>query len=110
MSQRTITIYEFPDFIKRIKKLLKPVELKELREHIAMYPEAGDIIPGTGGLRKMRWAAGGKGKRGGARVIYYYHVADFEILLLAVYVKNEQEDLTTEDKKFLKMLIIEYLK
>ena len=95
MPHKTITIYEFHDFIKRIKKLLKPEELEELREYIAARPEIGDVIPGTGGLRKMRWEAGGKSKRGGARVIYYYHFTDSAILLLTAYIKSEQGDLTS---------------
>lgn len=103
-------LYEFPDFVKQVKKILKPDEFIEIREYIANNPENGDVVPGTGGLRKMRWAAGGKGKRGGARIIYYYHASSAEILLLAAYIKKEQVDLTTQDKRFLKKLIIEYLK
>ena len=60
---------------------------------------AGAVIPGTGGLRKVRWAMPGKGKRGGARVIYYHHEADYPLILLAGYAKNEKADLTAAEKK-----------
>lgn len=110
MSKRYLIIYEFPGFAKQVKKILKSDELKEMRAYLASNPENGVVISGTGGLRKMRWAADGKGKRGGARIIYYYHVSGSEILLLAAYIKKEQEDLTTQDRRFLKKLIMEYLK
>lgn len=70
-------------------------------------PEAGDVIRGTGGFRKLRWidTRRGKGKRGGLRVIYYYFSGDQQIWLLTVYDKNEQADLTVEQQKALKTAI-----
>jgi mRNA-degrading endonuclease RelE of RelBE toxin-antitoxin system len=68
-------------------------------------PDAGKIISGSGGLRKLRWSAGGKGKRGGLRVIYYWYVSLEIILLLFAYPKNEQDDLTPEQLKQLKKVI-----
>jgi len=65
---------------------------------IAADPESHPIIPGTGGIRKARWARAGKGKSGGVRVIYYYFVRDGEVYLLTVYAKNEQADLSATEK------------
>lgn len=68
-------------------------------------PEAGDLIEGTGGLRKIRVAAKGHGKRGGARVIYYHFVSRDNIALLMIYAKSEQRDLTSAERKALKGII-----
>jgi hypothetical protein len=72
---------------------------------LADHPEAGDVIEGTGGLRKIRVAAKGHGKRGGARVIYYYFVSSFKIALLSIDPKNEQGDLTDTERQLLKKII-----
>ncbi len=98
-------ITEFPSFTKKAGKIFDKEELNELREFLKSNPEKGDVIPGTSGLRKMRWSAGGKGKRGGARVIYFYHVVGFHIYLMACYTKNEQSDLRPEVRKQLKAII-----
>jgi hypothetical protein len=66
---------------------------------IALDPEAGDLIPETGGVRKVRWSRPGAGKRGGARVIYFYHNVDRPIYLLMAYAKARKEDLTPEEKR-----------
>ncbi|MCY1304939.1 Toxin HigB-2 [compost metagenome] len=68
-------------------------------------PKAGDLIQGTGGLRKIRIAAKGHGKRGGARVIYYHFVSASQIAFLLAYPKGEQEDLTSDQKKVLRQVI-----
>ncbi|MBI5319025.1 MAG: type II toxin-antitoxin system RelE/ParE family toxin [Bradyrhizobium sp.] len=67
-------------------------------------PEEGDLIPETGGVRKIRWARPGSGKRGGARVIYFYHSGDRPLYLLLVYAKARQENLTVEEKKIVRKL------
>lgn len=103
MSVSLIT--ELPSFTKKIGGILDTEELIALRDFLIANPEKGDVIQGTGGLRKMRWAAGGKGKRGGARVIYFYHVIGSHIYLMACYTKNEQEDLQPEVKKRLKVFV-----
>ena len=110
MTQKYITILEFPSFTKEAKKVFNQLEHMELLNYLSTYPEIGKVIPGTAGLRKLRWAVGTKGKRGGARVIYYYHASELNVLLLAVYTKGKQEDLSSLDKKILKKLIEEYLK
>ena len=72
-----------------------------------MRPDAGDLIPGGGGLRKIRWSAQGRGKRGGVRVIYYWAVRQEQILMLLIYAKNERDDLTVEQLKVLRRIIEE---
>jgi hypothetical protein len=67
-------------------------------------PSAGDVIPGSGGIRKLRWAAKGKGKRGGVRVIYLYLVAAARVYLLRCYAKNVQTDLSADEKKQLRQI------
>jgi hypothetical protein len=68
-------------------------------------PESGDLIRGSGGLCKLRWAGSGRGKRGGLRVICYWHVPESVILLLLAFPKNEQENLTPDQLKLLKSII-----
>jgi len=79
-------------------------ERARLTDFTARNPQAGDLIPETGGLRKMRWAGLGKGKRGGYRVIYYFFNEDAPIFLLAIYPKNQQIDLAPAQKKQLSKL------
>jgi len=68
-------------------------------DFIARNPEAGDLIPATGGVRKVRWRRQGSGKRGGVRVIYFYHHSDAPIYLLMIYAKARREDLSPEAKR-----------
>jgi mRNA-degrading endonuclease RelE of RelBE toxin-antitoxin system len=98
-------ITELPSFTKKAAKIFDAEELEDIRDFLKSNPDKGDIIPGTGGLRKMRWSSGGKGKRGGARIIYFYHVVGYHIYLMACYTKNEQEDLRPEVKKQLKSFV-----
>ena len=80
-------------------------ELRRLQNFLLASPDAGDVIPGGSGLRKLRWSVQGRGKRGGARVIYYRHVPGEHIYLIYAYVKNEQSDLTREQIKLLSQLM-----
>jgi len=73
-----------------------------LQTHLAKYPDAGKVIPGSGGMRKIRWAGGGHGKRGGWRLIYYWWVAKDRISMLLVYPKSEQDDLSADQVKQLR--------
>ena len=73
--------------------------------HLLENPDAGDLIRGSSGLRKLRWAVSGRGKRGGARVIYYHFVSAERIYLIYGYVKSDQEDLTPEQIKLLAQLM-----
>jgi hypothetical protein len=93
-------------FQKRRRDLLDEDSLFRLMEWLAAHPEAGKIIPRSGGLRKVRWAAQGHGKRGGVRVIYFWWMANDRILLLDLYAKGRQEDLAANEIDKLKRKII----
>lgn len=80
-------------------------DLRGLQNFLLATPDAGDLISGGSGLRKLRWAVKGRGKRGGARVIYYLHVPGERIYLIYAYVKNVQEDLTHKQIKTLAQLM-----
>jgi hypothetical protein len=80
-------------------------DLRVLQSYLLVRPDAGDLIRGGAGLRKLRWLAQGRGKRGGARVIYYWHVAGEQIYLIYGYVKSEREDLTPKQIKVLAELM-----
>ena len=95
---------ETPVFTRLVNDLLSDDEYRELQEVLIYRPDLGDIIQGTGGLRKIRWSQKGRGKRGGVRVIYYWLMDDEQILMLYIYSKNQQEDLTPEQKKALKSI------
>ncbi len=94
-------------FEKASKNLLTDDELHQLQMMLSLYPETGQIIPGSGGLRKFRWVYRKKGKRGGLRIIYYWVTAHHQIYLLYVYSKAKREDLTSEQIKVLRTLIEE---
>ncbi len=81
-----------------------------LQQVLVNDPLAGDLIQGSGGLRKIRWGLPGIGKRGGVRVIYYWLVADDEIFMIYAYKKNKQENLTNEQLRLLKQFVEEELK
>jgi mRNA-degrading endonuclease RelE of RelBE toxin-antitoxin system len=105
----TIDVILLKGFRKAAKKLFSEAECAALVEFLGNYPDKGDVIAGTGGLRKLRWALAGRGKRGGSRVIYYYHRPESEVLLLTAYAKNEKEDLAERERKMFSALIKEIL-
>lgn len=100
---------EFPHFAKNLPELGTDEEYMEFQLHLMDHPEAGAVIPGSGGLRKLRWGARGRGKRGGLRIIYYYVTAEGQILLLHLYAKNEMEDLPPSAIKELKQCVEQHL-
>ena len=87
------TFVELEPFARAREALLDDTELTRLQFHLITEPEAGDVIPGSGGCRKLRWAASGRGKRGGARVIYFLRLASGEIVLVTMYAKNVQDNI-----------------
>jgi len=87
-------IVETPVFTRKIKEVLPDNEYRKLQWVLVVNPEAGLVIPGCSGLRKLRWAVPGRGKRGGLRIIYYWYSKDEMIYMLLVYKKSEHEDLT----------------
>ena len=100
---------ETPVFTKQITSLLDDADYRQLQVTLALKPRAGDIIRGSGGLRKIRWAVHGRGKSGGIRAIYYL-VADQEIYFLFAYAKNKQEDLDSGQLRLLRNLVKEEFK
>lgn len=103
-------IIETSIFTKRLKTLLPDEEYRSLQNAIILNPVKGKIIRGSGGLRKMRWSLPGKGKSGGVRIIYYWVKPKEAILMLLIYAKNEQDDLSSEQLKILKSLVEKELK
>jgi hypothetical protein len=105
-----LTVVELPEFNRRAHGLLSESELLKLVSYLAEFPQAGDLVEGTGGVRKLRWAREGMGKRGGVRVIYYFHNLHIPLYLLTVFGKNERSDLSMSDRnelaKLVKRLII----
>jgi hypothetical protein len=98
---RPVSVIELAAYQRRADELLTADERDAVIDLIAYDPTCGDLIAGTGGLRKVRVGRGGSGKRGGARVIYYFYNANFPLVLMALYAKNEKADLTARDKKAL---------
>jgi hypothetical protein len=99
-----VTVVETPEFLAATGKLMEEAERTALVDYLARNPAAGDLIPGTGGVRKLRWALEGRGKRGGARVIYFHHNADMPLFALTAYAKNQRADLSQQDRNDFKRL------
>ena len=106
----SVEFVETPVFSSQLQGLLADDDYRALQLAIALRPERGDLIPGSGGLRKLRWGLHGKGKRGGLRVIYYWDPEEDVIYLLFFYPKNQQEDLTPDQLKRLRRIVEEELK
>jgi len=100
-----VLFIETAHYSRIVAEYLSDEEYGELQAHLMDRPDAGDIIKGTGGIRKIRWSAHGKGKRGGVRVIYYWRTGYGHIYLLNIYGKNEVSDLTAKEKEQLKKLV-----
>ncbi|MDP1994457.1 MAG: type II toxin-antitoxin system RelE/ParE family toxin [Ignavibacteria bacterium] len=103
-------IIETPIFTRKLKDTLDEGEYRELQNHLIANPFSGKVIPHSGGLRKLRWSGSGRGKRGGSRIIYYWYSVKEIILMLLIYPKNIQDDLTSEQLKTLKKLVEEEIK
>ena len=89
-------------FTEDVLGLLSDDEYHQLQLRLAANPDAGDLIKDTGGLRKIRWASGGRGKRGGVRVIYYDASSEDRIRMLLIYKKGIKDDLTAKEKAVLR--------
>jgi mRNA-degrading endonuclease RelE of RelBE toxin-antitoxin system len=102
-----IRFIETPVFTRRSVELLTESEYAALQSALVLRPEIGDLIPGTGGLRRLRWLQSrrGKGKRGGVRVVYFWYVEEGLIYLLIAYSKDEKDDLSASEKRILRSLV-----
>ena len=99
-----ITVLQLPKFKAEATMLIGAVGIEAVAVYLTDHPDAGDVISDAGGARKLRWAAKGKGKRGGARIIYLYVVTATCIYLLRCYAKNVKTDLTADEKKQLRQI------
>lgn len=103
-------IIETSLFTKQVQKLLSDEEYQSLQSALVRRPDAGNLIRGSGGLRKVRWTTQGRGKRGGSRVIYYWAVSEEQILMLLIYPKNIRDDLSRDQLRILRKIVeAEYL-
>lgn len=96
------TVVETPEFLVRAKRVLTEVERVALVSFLAENPTAGDLMQGTGGARKLRWGARGKGKSGGARAITYYAGPDIPVFLMTVFGKDEKANLSQAERNALR--------
>ena len=106
------TIVELPEFPRRAETLLANEEKTSLINYLSVHPMSGDVMQGTGGIRKLRWAAQGRGKSGGVRVIYYYHNGSIPLFLLTVFGKGEKANLSKTERndlsKFTELLLRQF--
>lgn len=105
-----VTVVETEPFIEDAARCLQDDEREELIAYLARNPTVGDLIRGTGGLRKVRWAASGRGKRGGVRVIYYFHSARIPLFLLTAYAKSRKVDITAAERVTMRRIAAEIVK
>lgn len=99
-----VTVAETSEYAGRARKLLSENERTELICYLAAHPEAGVVMEGTGGVRKLRWAREGRGKSGGVRVIYFYYNDGMPLYLLTIYGKNEKDNLSAAERNELAKL------
>jgi hypothetical protein len=99
------TVAETPEYLRRADKLLTDSERGDVVDYLAAHPKAGDLMQGTGGVRKLRWARAGRGKSGGVRVIYYFHGEAIPLYVLTVFAKNERANLTKAERNDLADLV-----
>lgn len=104
---KPITVAELPSFLSKAKELWSEEEKDGLIDFLACNPLAGDEIPGTGGLRKLRWSRKGAGKRGGARVIYYFYNESAPVFLITAYAKAKKENINPKEIKIYSKLVNE---
>lgn len=100
-----ITIAEVSEYIRQAEKVLSEAERQDVLNYLATHPKAGDLIEGTGGIRKLRWSRSGRGKSGGVRVIYYYHSELMPLYLLTLFAKNKQDNLSKVERNELAKLV-----
>ncbi len=101
-----MTVVEMPEFRRQVAAaLLNEEEILDLVTRIAKDPKAGEVVTGTGGVRKLRFAVPGRGKSGGARAIYVYYSEELPVFLLTCFPKNKKTDLTQAEKREMRKLV-----
>jgi hypothetical protein len=100
-----MVIIETSIFTRLIRELMDDEDYRELQLSMVQNPDKGDLIPGSGGLRKIRWKTAGKGKRGGIRIIYYWMRLDNQLWMLYAYPKTRQSDLTRDQLNTLRDIV-----
>lgn len=99
-----VSVVETPEFLAATRRLMDDEARAALVDHLAWHPTGGDLVPGTGAIRKLRWALAGRGKRGGARVIYFFHSPDMPLFALTAFAKNVRADLSQADRNAFRRL------
>ena len=107
MQGMLLTVAELPSCLRMADKLLGEDERKEIVQYLAAHPSAGVLIQGAGGVRKLRWSRGGRGKSGWVRVVYFFHSEHMPLYLLTMFVKNERANLTAAERGVLSRLVDE---
>jgi hypothetical protein len=100
-----LTVAELPEYLRTASKLLTETDRREIVDYLAANPDAGDLMEGTGGVRKIRWGRDGRGKSGGVRVIYYFHSKRMPLYLLTMFAKNERANLSKAERNELAGLV-----
>ncbi len=98
------TIVEMPEFLRKAEALISEEEKQEIINYLAVHTETGIVMKGTGGIRKLRWAIGNKGKSGGVRIVYYYHNKHMPLFLLSLFGKSKKANLTKSERNGLAKL------
>ena len=105
MSRPLHTVVETPEFQRRLRGLLTVDERDALIDYLAAHPDAGDVMPGTGGARKLRWGVQGKGKSGGVRVITFFSGPPVPVFVLTVFGKGEKINLSKSERNALRKVL-----
>jgi hypothetical protein len=100
-----LTIAELPEYIRTADKLFSESERQDVIRYLAEHPKAGDLMEGTGGVRKLRWGRGGQGKSGGVRIIYYFHDEVMPLYLLTLFAKGDKANLSKAQRNELAGLV-----
>jgi hypothetical protein len=100
-----LTVAELPEYLRMAGKLLADADRRAIVDYLAAHPTAGDLIEGTGGVRKLRWARDDRGKSGGVRVVYYFHSEAMPLYLLTMFAKNERANLSKGERNQLAGLV-----
>lgn len=100
-----LTVAELPEYQRTAAKLLSEDDRRAVIDHLAKRPKSGDLVEGTGGVRKLRWGRDGRGKSGGVRIIYYFHSDEMPLYLLTLFAKNDRANLTKAERNGLADLV-----